>query len=248
MNTTFHRVSALVLSFSTVAVLALSGCTVADEVEAAESNDLAVDTGNGSVSGAHYTLNIIGVPRGKSANMTGGDGRRIFVGLGSDGAVSSTRIDLTEGDFAVLDANGTDGRASFQLPNPDPDCDGTTSYSVYVRALAKPGGHADMQSCYEDETGTWCAVDFAGGVAPITITRTKGKQTFVNVSKDLLYIDYCAEWDATTGECLDVNQVPLFGDDNLAYFWQYDNQGLKLAQLRFYEIATDTNWEPVCPQ
>ena len=83
----------------------------------------------------HYNLNIIGVPKAKTADMTGDSGHRIFVPL--TGKVS---ISLKEGDFQVLDANGTDGKASFQLPNPDPDNDGTTLYSVYARALGKPGG------------------------------------------------------------------------------------------------------------
>jgi hypothetical protein len=194
------------------------------------------EAGNGAPSGAHYTLNIIGVPKDKSADMTGNNGRRIFVGL-----ETRTRINLAEGDFQVLDANGTDGVAAFQLPNPDPDMDGTTSYSVYVRALGKPGGSAVMQSCYEDATGTWCAVDFVGGVEPITITRSKGKQTFTNVSKDLLYVDYCAAWDGTT--CTTVRQIPLFSED-VEYFWDYDNNGLKVAQLRFYEVPTVTGWTP----
>lgn len=198
------------------------------------------ETGNGAPSGSHYTLNIIGVPKTKTADMTGNNGHRIFVGLGRDGAAASTKILLQEGDFQVLDANGTDGSASFQLPNPDPDGDGTTAYSVYVRALGKPGGKATMQSCYEDATGYWCAVDFVGGVNPIEIERTNGKSTFTNVSKDLLYIDYCAAWDGDV--CTDVDQIPLFSDDNLEYFWQYDNEGLKLAQLRFYEIPTETPW------
>ena len=164
----------------------------------------------------------------------------MFVDLGRDGAAAKTRINLSEGPFDVLDANGTDGTAAFQLPNPDVDGDGTTSYSVYVRALGKPGGHADMQSCYEDSTGTWCAVDFAGGVSQIEIERTKGKQTFENVSKDLLYIDYCVTWD--NGVCTDVDQVPLFSE-SVSYFWEYDNQGLKLAQFRFYDgDPTDTPW------
>ena len=48
---------------------------------------------------------------------------------------------LTEGpDFLVLDANGTDGEASFELPNPDPTGSGTTVYSVFARALGTPGG------------------------------------------------------------------------------------------------------------
>ena len=207
-------------------------------------------TGNGAPSGSHYTLNIIGVPKARSADMTGDNGRRIFVSLGRDGEVASTRINLAEGAFSVLDANGTDGVASFQLPNPDPDGDGTTDYSVYVRALGKPGGKATMQSCYEDETGTWCAVDFAGGVEPITLERKAGRSTFQNVSRDLLYVDYCTEWaagdDGVLGTaddvCTNVDQIPLFSNEELAYYWQYDNQGLKLAQLRFYEIPTETGW------
>jgi hypothetical protein len=204
-------------------------------------------TGNGAPSGAHYTLNIIGVAKDKSPDFTGGNGSRIFVDLGKTGAAANTRINLTEGDFAVLDANGTDGVAAFQLPNPDPDGDGTTSYSVYVRALGKPGGQATMQSCYEDATGTWCAADFVGGVAPITVERTKGGVAkFVNVSKDLLFVDYCTAWaaglDGVLGTaddvCTSVSQVPLFGNTLLSYYWSYDNEGLKLAQLRFYEVPT----------
>ncbi len=204
-------------------------------------------TGNGAPSGAHYTLNIIGVAKDKSPNFSGGDGHRIFVDLGRTGAAANTRINLIEGDFSVLDANGTDGVAAFQLPNPDPDGDGATSYSVYVRALGKPGGKATMQSCYEDATGTWCAVDFAGGVQPITIERTKsGVAKFVNVSKDLLFVDYCTAWaagiDGVLGTaddvCTNVAQIALFSNNLLSYFWSYDNEGLKLAQLRFYEVPT----------
>ena len=208
----------------------------------------AAATGNGAPSGAHYTLNIIGVPKDKSPGFTGGNGHRIFVDLGRTGAAANTRINLSPGEFAVLDANGTDGTAAFQLPNPDPDGDGTTSYSVYVRALGKPGGKATMQSCYEDATGTWCAVDFVGGVEPITLTRSKGPSKFTNVSKDLLFVDYCTEWsagvDGTPGTdddvCTEVDQIALFSNDLLTYFWSYDNEGLKLAQLRFYEVPTDT--------
>src|SRR5918994_2244502 len=132
------------------------------------------ESGNGAPSGPHYTLNIIGVPKDKSSNFTGGSGHRIFVDLGKSGEAANTRINLTEGEFAVTDANGTDGAAGFQLPNPDSDLDGTTSYSVYVRALGKPDRIATTQSCYEDATGSWCAVQFAGGVEPITIQRSKG--------------------------------------------------------------------------
>lgn len=241
------------------AVAALAGCSEEATGPAAGAGTaptpataLAVgETGNGAPSGAHYTLNVIGVPKDKSADFDGGNGHRIFVDLGRTGDGAKTRINLREGEFAVLDANGTDGTAAFQLPNPDPDGDGTTSYSVYVRALGKPGGKATMESCYEDDLGSWCAVDFAGGVEPITIERTKGGVgKFTNVSKDLLYVDYCTAWDAGPDTilgteddvCTSVVQIALFSDELLEYFWSYGNEGLKLAQFRFYEVPTDTPW------
>jgi hypothetical protein len=34
-----------------------------------------------------------------------------------------------------------------------------------------------------------------------------------------------------------VERVGIFDDALQGYFWDYDNQGLRLAQLRFYPIA-----------
>jgi hypothetical protein len=229
------------------AVFGLVGCTddPTSPTHAAMPVPSAVTatTGNEAPSGAHYTLNIIGVPKDKSPNLTGGNGHRIFVDLGKNGEAVNTRINLSEGEFGVTDANGTDGSAGFQLPNPDTNLDGTTSYSVFVRALGKPGGKATMQSCYEDLTGTWCAAQFVGGVEPITIERTKGGVAkFVNVSKDLLFVDFCTQWDITGTTCLITDQISLFSNKDLSYYWSYDNEGLKVAQLRFYEVPTDTDF------
>jgi hypothetical protein len=229
---------------STVAFAAMLGAcqetpTEPDTAEFAKPAPV-IENSNGAPSGPHYNLNIIGGPKNKTADMTGNNGRRIFVP--EDG---KTKIMLGEGDFAVLDANGTDrDGATFQLPNPDPDCDGITEYSVYVRALGKPGGSATMQTCYEDAIGTWCAVDYEFGVDPITIGREKGKSTFRNESKNLLYVDYCVEYLEVDGvidstQCIDWAVSPLFGVDGASYWWDYDNSGLKIAQFRFYPIATD---------
>lgn len=38
-----------------------------------------------------------------------------------------------------------------------------------------------------------------------------------------------------------VDKVPLFDDRLQDFYWQYDNNGLRLAQMRFYQIATNTN-------
>jgi hypothetical protein len=186
--------------------------------------------GNGAPSGPHYNLNIIGVKNDKNEDFTGGEGHRIFVDL-----KGPTKIMLTEGDFAVLDANGTDGTASFQLPNPDPENTGTSQYSVFARALGKPGGKADMT------TGAYEWIDLNGNgvvdegelylrmsVITLPLERKSGKQAFENVSKYLLYIYVDLDGDMTA------ERYNLFNDALQDYFWQYDNQGLKIVQLRFY--------------
>lgn len=183
--------------------------------------------GNSVPSGAHYNLNIIGVQKGKTASMDGDNGHRIFVPL-----EGNAKILLNEGDtFGVLDANGTDGNgASFQLPNPDPDNDGITTYSVWARELGKPGGSAIMTTCAYDELGQlWCST-----TAKVFV-REKGKSSFDNVTKELLYIYVDLDGNGT------VERYPLFSDELQDYFWSYDNNGLKLVQLRFYEVPTDVN-------
>src|SRR3989449_1215280 len=122
--------------------------------------------GNGAPSGSHYNLNIIGVPKDKTAAMTNNDGHRIFVQLmGGDPAGGLTGISGTflkdlnkvnkiflapaplNESFLVLDANATDSNgALFQLPF-DVATSTTTTWTVWARALGKPGGHADMTTC-----------------------------------------------------------------------------------------------------
>jgi hypothetical protein len=192
----------------------------------AAQKETSTQTSNGAPSGSHYNLNIIGVPKGKTASMTGGSGHRIFVPL-----EGTCKINLSIGDFQVLDANCTDGPAIFQLPNPDPTNSGTTLYSVYARALGKPGGRSTTTPCATDvATGeTYCSV------YSMVAVRDSGKQSFTNVSKLLLYAYVDLNGDGT------VERYPLFDQALQDYFWQYDNQGLKLLQLRFYPVSTNVN-------
>ncbi len=195
--------------------------------------------GNQAPSGAHYNLNIIGVAKEKTADMTGSNGHVIFVPLtekkrqlaGSDPAIYvSCVIQLVENTvddtFQVLDANGTDGDASFTLPNPQ----GGAKYQVYARALGKPSGWATMTAGYVDEYGNeWLSV--SGQVLNLEVMKAKD---FRNVS-DYLFTVTVLVYDATTGTY--VTQVlPIFDPMFQGYFWAYDNNGLKLLQLRFYEV------------
>ena len=186
----------------------------------------ALSPGHGAPNGAHYNLNIIGVPRDKTADMEGNQGHRIFVKLWG-----KSKILLGEGeDFLVLDANGTDGDgATFQLPDPFPDDDLVTTYVVYARALGTPGGWSYTTTCYEDTNGdVICSAD------TLTLERKHGQSKFENVSQQLLTL-----WVDTDDDGIPDTRVGLFDDASYQYFWDYDNQGLKLAQLRFYPIETD---------
>ncbi|MDP3963126.1 MAG: hypothetical protein Q8Q39_01380 [bacterium] len=223
--------SKITMSTTTVVAVTTTLALIASMIPAITSAG-----GNGAPSGAHYNLNIIGVAKDKTAPMDGNDGHRIFVKL--DG---NTKILLSEGEtFNVLDANGTDGNgAKFQLPNPDPDNDGITVYSVYARALGTPGGNAMIATCATapGEDGIFGTADDEEvcSTETLTVERTKGKSSFENVSRELLYIFVDLDGDGTA------ERYNLFADELQDYFWSYDNNGLKVLQLRFYEMSTNVN-------
>lgn len=204
-------------------MIASSQKTTAPSVQFQSTGAANLTSGNGAPSGAHYNLNLIGVPKDKTADMTGSSGHRIFVPL-----TGSCQVKLGEGTFQVMDANCTDGSATFQLPNPDPTNSGTTTYSVWARALGKPGGSSETTTCATDPADgqLYCSV------YTMVQVREKGKSTFSNVSKQLLYIYADINADGT------LERMPLFDDRLKDYYWQYDNSGLKNLQLRFYPIPT----------
>lgn len=209
-------------------------------------------TGNGAPSGAHYNLNIVGVEKDKTMNGQLDTGNVIFVGLGtpkSDPNAVTVRTDimLSPGDFSVLDKNGTDGEAAFQLP-----ANGTTgtTYQVWARALGKPGGSAEVTTCAEDVTNNGSTTDEVCSTENEVFTRYSGKDggrsTFKNVTPALTTIVIteagepaayfaCGGTD-TAGDTGEI-RVGLFDGCLENYFWKYDNNGLRLLQLRFYEVA-----------
>ncbi|MFM2183119.1 MAG: hypothetical protein RJB61_1413 [Actinomycetota bacterium] len=172
----------------------------------------STSAGNGAPSGNHYNLNIIGVSNPKKTTMTDTQRRTIFVPL-----VGNCKIMLGEGAFTVVDGNCTDGTSTFQLPAPGTF--GDSDYSVWVRELGQPGGSATMEVCYDDNMGyTWCDPDV------VTLVRLKGKSSFSNVTNQLLYIDLEGG-----------GRMALFDQAGYDYWWDYDNNGLRLVQMRFYE-------------
>jgi hypothetical protein len=188
------------------------------------------ENGNGAPSGPHFNLNLIGMSKEKVGEMDNNNSHRIFVKL-----TGKTRILLQEGDFAVIDADGTDGPAIFQLPAPGDvvAADGTTyipenaEYKVYIRALGKPGGTADMWSGFIDEyDNEWLSLEV------INLSRGKGKSSFEDVTKELttIYVDI------TDDDTENPLRYKLFDNELWEYFWDYDNNGLRIVQLRFYPV------------
>jgi len=204
--------------------------------------------GNGLPSGKHYNLNLIATKE-KNVDPEEGvsNGHRIFVRSGGN-----TKILLREApegeSFDVLDYDGTDGQAKFQLPHPDPDetadTEWTTSaYSVYIRVRGKPGGSIQMTTVGIDEYGNEYA-----SIYSVVETRTTGlgSNKFTNVSKELLYVyAWVYNWDTLTWEFL---RLPLFDDTLAEYLWDVNtNNDFKIAQLRFYPIPSDIPPIPTDP-
>jgi hypothetical protein len=232
----------------------------------------ALAAGNGAPSGGHYNLNIVGVSKAKSSDLTGSDRHTIFVALGTKSASVTSKIYLYQGeDFQVCDGNAFDAAidcagttvstqgAVFQLPcntnltlgGADAllPCDGGAedSYAVYARALGQPGGSAVMTTC-ATEVGDADGDGIAGETICSTentlevLSRKNGQSLFQNVTQELTSLVACVDTDPDpTVEDLYCTRYALFRDEFVDYFWQYDNKGLRLAQLRFYRLDEITN-------
>jgi hypothetical protein len=189
--------------------------------------------GNGAPPGPHFNLNIHGVANGQGFN--GNNQNDIFVPLNG-----KCNIDLSQAstyDFQVLSSDCVNNPpASFELPAP---CSidattglctsSTTVYSVYARALGKPGGQSNTTPCFTDTTGTYCSI------YSYVAVRGTGKSSFTNETSNLLFVTQCINGKTSS--------TPIFSSASAQYFWSYDNQGLRLAQLRFYQVpsAVPTN-------
>jgi len=189
-------------------------------------------TGNGAPTGPHFDLNIHGVANGQGFN--GNNQSNIFVPL-----VGKCQINLVQAasaDFQVTQPDCVNNPpAAFELPAP---CSisattglctsTTTTYSVWARALGKPGGTSSTTTCATDTTGTLvCSLQAFVSLA----VRKSGKSTFSDVSSDLLFLTTCVNGKSVS--------TPLFSQNYQNYFWSYDNQGLRLLQLRFYQVPSN---------
>jgi hypothetical protein len=130
-----------------------------------------------------------------------------------------------DGSFQVLDKNGTDGEASFALPAPG-------SYTVWARALGKPGGQSKIATCATFVDPTTFAMTTVCSTDNEVFVRGSGKSSFRNVTSALTTITLPLGSPAELA--CGTPTVSLFATCLQDFLWQYDNNGLKLLQVRFY--------------
>jgi hypothetical protein len=218
-------------------------------------------TGNLAPSGPHYDLNLIGVDEAKKSPLTSSNRHTIFVPLftnGPNGAdtdpVPGNDIWLTQSPdsttFAVCDGNAFDAAwkcdgtplyipgtspptqamgAVFELPCNTlqastlyPCTGGAAAYTVWGRVVGTPtpGGTGTITTCAYTT------------VAPIIVVCSAENEVFVRSPQKP------PKFDNVTPELTSLVtggvKYPLFYSTFQGFFWDYDNNGDKVLQLRFY--------------
>ena len=238
--------------------LIISGCSLlgVPTVEKDETSMLTKAKPGTDFSGSHYNLNIIG----KKSDWSGGgsydnpDRHTIFVPEDTDefeltpgnpcftpnddprSGEPGVTIWMTQGDeFAVLDGNAFDDcKAEFQLA--------PGKYKVYIVAKGKPGGETDITGWvrYPDPAQAY-TVYYYLDIGSVNVKKQQDWNDathifYVSCEEDVLGIVACGGLGMWVFEYLTALTTydPLI--NNNAYFWQYDNNGNKLVQVRFYPV------------
>ena len=215
-------------------------------------------------NGPHYNLNLIGKDKEMPGDYDNPDRHTMFVPLDTTGmtidleepnnleqeTLPGIKIEMTQGnEFAMIDGNATDGYGAFEI--------GAGKYSVYIAVKAKSPKYDDP---YTDITGWVEAYDNLGqlwyylDVGDVQVKKSKNSWTdatelfFVDTSEDafgylnwlevedMWVFDYMAGLDKWYENMADSGEEGEYDLSDLAYFWQFDNHGNKLIQVRFYPM------------
>ncbi len=237
----------------------ITGAVVTAGMLLASSGAFAGAFGEDGMVGKHYQVNFIGVPHDKSVDMTNSNRRTIFVPLNADGEVGKSvkikyMVDSQDNSFRVIDGDATDGEAIIQVPyeyctDYTTGCTDLLGYDVYAIALGKPyGGVLVTAECdYTKQvvdpggtTGLECEDTLLMG--SFDIQRKPGRPTvkdITNIFRAEGCLDNNADNICNTGD-LEFRNMWIFNIEELAsYMWDYDNNGLKLLQVRFYESSSE---------
>lgn len=171
----------------------------------------------------------------------------------------------TDGDGALLQLPDP-GLDPYNVTTGEGKTDTISDYSVFVRPLGKPGGFATITTCAElldsdfagllsgkflkvlnkaGYFGGWASVEQVGQEITLRTNGKNGKTTFTNVTAELLTIVFKVEVeiivDGEPTTIIEYVRVPIFDDIIQGEYWDYDNNKLKLLQVRFYPIGTDVS-------
>jgi hypothetical protein len=214
-------------------------------------------------NGPHYNLNLIGKAKDMPGDYNNPDRHTMFVPLDTENMSFTNpdepnsptfygiKIEMTQGtEFAMIDGNATDGYGAFQL--------GPGKYRVYIAVKAKSPKYADP---YTDITGWVEAYDNLGALWYYMdvgyVQMKKGKNSWTDAT-DLFFVttdeddfgfvtgsepDY-TQWGIWVFDYMagldtwfeDSSETAPYNLSDLAYFWQFDNHGNKLIQVRFYPM------------
>ena len=95
---------------------------------------------------------------------------------------------------------------------------GSARYTVWARVVGTPGGSATINTCAYDATNTLvCSLNEK------TLVRMK-PNWFTDVT------------DILTSIVTSTQTLQLFAQGYQGFFWDYDNNGNKVLQLRFYLV------------
>jgi hypothetical protein len=198
-------------------------------------------TGNGAPSGPSYVLNIIGVPKGKTASMTNSDRHTIFVNLDGNSDIWLCTAGLTLSDpasgksitcpsdvtYQVLDGNGTDTTQSSMCA-PGGSAPGQSSINYFTCGgalfeLPQPGNYSVYGRTFAKPGGS--ATQDTCATYTYLDTTTNAYQTVVICSSNTLTL----KRSAGKSVFQNVSQDLLYLTINTTYLSQYSGLATCLA-------------------
>jgi len=191
-------------------------------------------------NGSHYNLSLLGKTTCSKNDLTGSNRHTIQVLLffsDVDGGILASQINkknkifLTPGTtFKVWDGNACDSNgALFEMPS-----NVATAWEVWLKELGKPGGTGDIVLCATDINDPTTPTDdeIVCSTQNLLLARDTGKPSYRNVTQELL--TFCIDTDGTGNTC--DTRLNVFDNALQDWFWDFDNNGLRNVQLRFYPV------------
>lgn len=182
------------------------------------------------LTGKHYNLNIIGAPKDKNGDASGWDNPKRHTIMVERG--EKCNIYMTQGEeFAVIDGDGTDKRAEFQLA--------PGRYEVYAVALGKPNKSVTITPDAEIDGQTAEEVFYLGSITLEHNKKPKWERiTGMFLVTVTVWVDANENGIVDPGEVTTYNNEWIFDIPTLVnYWWEYDNTNeCRLTQIRFYEV------------